>query len=171
MSEPSEIDWEDVSEDSFGDEPLAPMTAVIGSWSNLPRPDLIVPETFVSNPLCIPMQIAAATEEKLDTVLRRFDDIFNGKGWRDQQITPRHIIRYATDTHVSLYMYLGSRLEHVDQRNNTNKPAIVFAYWCGRVYFYKGMGPTARGEAQKRYAQNLSTPAEDVFRRIIRRRI
>ena len=50
------------------------------------------------------MQIAAATEEKLDTVLRRFDDIFNGKGWCElpQRITSRHIIRYATDTHVSL---------------------------------------------------------------------
>ena len=72
-------DWDDVSVDGSDEEPPVPVSAptVIGSWSNLPRPDLIVPEAFVSNPLCTPMQIATATDEKLDTVLRRFNDIFN----------------------------------------------------------------------------------------------
>ena len=76
-------DWGDVFVDGSDEEPLVHVSApaVIGSWSNLPRPDLIVPEAFVSNPLCIPMQIATATDEKLDPVLRRFDDIFNGQGW------------------------------------------------------------------------------------------
>ena len=78
----SDIDWEDVSVDGYGEEPPAIVSApaVVGSWSDIPRPDLIVPEAFVSNPLCVPMQIAAATKEKLDTVLQRFDDMFNGQG-------------------------------------------------------------------------------------------
>ena len=69
MSEPSEIDWEDVSEDGSGDEPPALVSAptVVGSWSHLPRPDVIVHEAFESGPMCIPRQIATATDEKLDT--------------------------------------------------------------------------------------------------------
>ena len=119
MSQPgSEIDWEDVPEDGSGDELVGPTAlpasapTTIGSWSHLPRPDLIVPEAFESGPMCIPRQIAAATEEKLDTVLRRFDDIMNGQGWRElpKQFTPLHIIQYAADIGVSVYIYLGSRL-------------------------------------------------------------
>jgi hypothetical protein len=35
-----------------------------------------------------------------------------------------------------------------ETRRNTHKNALVFACWCRIFYFYKGMGPRARDDAQ-----------------------
>ena len=125
---------------------------VIGSWSHLPRPDLIVPQAYTDHPLRIPRQLAAATDVALEEVLRRFDEQFNGTEWRDGdccKLTPGDVLRYGADDGVSTYMYVGSRLARVKVKHNTNKKLIVFAIWCGRMYFYRGMGTTARDAAQR----------------------
>ena len=148
----SESDSDELTQDMYCGGPIK----TIGSWSVLPRPDLIVPEAFVDDILRIPRQIAVATDERLEVVLQRFDEIFNGPGWRElPNITVRDILQYASDSRVSAYMYVGNHLEHVDQRDNHKKRAVVFVYWCGCVYFYKDMGTIARDEAQKRYAREL----------------
>ena len=115
---------------------------------------MLVPEAFEEHPLRVPRQVAAATGAPLDEVLRRFDELFNGTAWRAEglpccDLTPNDVFRYAADAGVSAYMFVGSRLERVQECRNRHDKAIVFAYWSGHVYFYNGAGPLARDAAQK----------------------
>ncbi len=126
--------------DEFSDEEdqapttYAPVTMrSLGSWSNFPRPELITPEAFEEHPLRIPRQIAVVTGTALEKVLEVFDGIYDGDSdWQTApRITTRDILKYASETGVSAYMYKGSRLEVVEQRPNHHQQALVFNNWCG----------------------------------------
>ena len=124
----------------------------LGSWSLFRCPELIVPEAFVQHPMRIPSQLAAATGKPLEKVMSNFDELLGGTSWRDDPtcITPRVILQYAEESKASAYMYQGGRLVQFEQRPNTAELAIVFNIWGGLVYFYKGMGPRARDDAQRK---------------------
>lgn len=140
----------------------APGPSVLGSWSNLPRPDLIVPEAYTDHPLRIPRQLAAATDTTLEAVIKRFDELFNGTEWRDGgccRLTAHDIFRYGADVGVSTYMYDGSFLAHFKVQQNAHQKIIAFARWCGRMYFYRGIGPTVRNQAQNANFDSANKPA------------
>jgi len=121
----------------------------LGSWSHFRCPELIVPEAFIVGPGRVLNQIAAATSVPVETVLAIFKEMNCETDWElEHGFTPREILRYAKYTDVGCYVYIGGRLETAELARNKDKPAIVFAVFCGLVYFYKGMGARARDDAQ-----------------------
>ena len=124
-------------------------TDTIGSWSHLRCPELIVKEAFEEHPLRVTRQIAAATGVTVGEVLETFRVMKAETEW-DPSLgyTPQDIFEYAKCTEVGAYLYNGGRLERAEQRHNKDKTAIVFTVWCDVAYFYKGLGPRARDDAQ-----------------------
>ncbi len=134
----SVYDGESNDEEDPAPATYAPVTMLsLGSWSNFPHPELIVSEAFEEHPLRIPRQIAVATKTALCKVLEVFDGMYGGgNDWQaDPHITPRDILKYASETGASAYMYKGSRLEVVEPGSDHHRPALVFNTWCGLVYF------------------------------------
>ena len=68
----------------------------LGSWSNFPNPELIIPEAFEEHPLRIPHQIAVVTGTALEKVLEVFDGMYGGgtDGQTAPCITTRDIVKY-----------------------------------------------------------------------------
>ena len=127
------------------------MTSSIGSWSCLRCADLVVAEAFQEKSyLRDPQQIAAATGKPLAKVLDEFDIMFNGPAWRESRfISKQDVFDYAEETKVSVYYYEGARLANAKLCRNSNGLAIVFASWCGNLYFFKGAGGRARDDLQR----------------------
>ena len=134
------------------------MNTSIGSWSCLRCADLVVAAAFEQKSyLRDPKQIATATDKPLEKVLEVFDTIFNGPSWRTEHyITAQDVFKYAEETKVSEYYYQGRMLVHAEVRDNKDELAIVFASWCGHLYFFKGAGAMAQHDAQKKAMQHTS---------------
>ncbi len=82
----------------------APVTMLsLGSWSNFPNPESIIPEAFEEHPLRIPRQIAVVTRTALDKVLEVLDGMYGGgNAWHAAPcITPRDILIYASGAGAS----------------------------------------------------------------------
>jgi hypothetical protein len=140
----------DSDSDSETKSECLPTFESIGSWSNLRCPHLITPEAFESHRFRVQRQIAAVTGMDLDSVIAQLAEALPERPAADQHFTLRDILRFAEHINVSAYFYNGRRLHTVEVRKNNNKSAIVFACWCRLLYFYKGMGPRARDDAQGR---------------------